>query len=158
LEKQVAEQSIEITDFNCKIITPEKSVYSGKVRSLKAVGKSGALEINPRHEPLMTPLEVCLLEIDIVDNSNEGEFTTFAVHGGFLDMDGENAVILADTAEPADSIDLARAQKALARAKERLEDVSGSADEIQIDIDRAKLAMLRALMRLKAGGESVEQK
>lgn len=129
----------------CKVITPAGIAYEGEVNTVEAVGISGVVEILPRHEPMMTPLAIDLMTI-----TADGGETKFALHGGFLDMDGETVTILADAAEEATEIDIDRAQIALTRARERLAAVSGPADEVKIDMDRAQLALLRALNRLKA--------
>lgn len=70
-----------------------------------------------------------------------------AVFGGFLENSKNNVNIVAPLAELAETIDVARAQAAKKRAEDRL--ASHSAD---IDMDRARLALMRALTRLKATG------
>lgn len=70
-----------------------------------------------------------------------------AVFGGFLENSKNNVNIVAPLAELAENIDVARAQAAKKRAEDRL--ASHSAD---IDMDRARLALMRALTRLKATG------
>ncbi len=142
-----------ISSIPCSIITPRCTVFSEPAVRILVHGAGGAFEILPGHEAVMTPVAISLLEV----YTGEEQKHVFAVHGGFLDMDGEALTILADTAERADKIDIRRAQEALARARERLEVVSSAdAHEIEIDIDRAKLALLRATMRMKAG-EAQEQ-
>ena len=137
-----------ITAMPCDIITPRQTVFSEPTQRLVVHGIAGNFEILPGHEAVMTPLAISLME---VFTSGDQKYV-FAIHGGFLDMDGQAITVLADTAERADKIDIERAQKALSRAKDRLEVVSSAdAHEIEIDIDRAKLALLRATMRMQAG-------
>lgn len=139
--------------FTCRIITPERVVYDDTLSALAADGVRGAFEILPRHEPVMVPLAIGILRA----TTSEGKDASFAIHGGFLNMDGQHVEVLADSAERGDEIDLDRAQQALNRAKERLAAVSGSADDFKPDLDRAKLALLRAISRMKAAGQPVQE-
>lgn len=140
----MAEQTVETAPLYCSIITPKRTVFDAQIQRLSAESTGGSIEILPRHEPLMVPLAIDLMELVTAEGA-----VRYAVHGGFLDMDGTRITILADAAELADEINVERAQASLARAKERLEAVSGKAEDIKIDMDRAQLALLRALNRLR---------
>lgn len=70
-----------------------------------------------------------------------------AVFGGFLEIKDNQVNIVVPLAELADTIDIARAQSAKKRAEDRLASKSK-----EIDVDRAKLALQRALTRLKTTG------
>ena len=71
-----------------------------------------------------------------------------AVSGGFLEMSPNNRLtILAETAELAEEIDIERARLALIRAEERL-----NSEMRDIDVARAEIAMCKALSRLRAAG------
>jgi F-type H+-transporting ATPase subunit epsilon len=132
--------------FTCVILTPLRTVFEGEVRSVLVEGAGGSFEMFARHEPVMTPLKIGIVEIE-----TDAGRRCFAVHGGFLEMDGATATILANSAENAEEIDMERARKAEARAKERLETISRHAEEgAKIDFDRAKLALLRSLQRMRA--------
>ncbi len=75
----------------------------------------------------------------------EGEDNYAAVSGGVLSIADNEVILLARTAEMADTIDLARAQAAERRARQRLE--SRAADT---DMKRAELSLQRAIAREKA--------
>ena len=77
-----------------------------------------------------------------------GATQTLAVAWGFAEVLPEKVTILAETAERPQDIDVARAQKAKARAEERLK--SNSTD---IDYDRAEDSLQRAETRIKVAGE-----
>lgn len=95
--------------------------------------------ILPHHAPLLTTLKPGELRI-----KKSGEEILLAVTGGFMEVLPDRVTILADAAERAEEIDLARAEAARQRAQER---VAGHATEI--DRTRAMAAMARATARLR---------
>jgi len=74
-----------------------------------------------------------------------GKFFKVAVSGGFMEVKNSRVVVLADTAERADQIDVERAKAAKQRAEQRLAS-RGS----EVDIARAEIALQKALNRIKA--------
>ncbi len=122
-----------------EIVTAERQVYSEDVDVIVAPGIDGELGILPRHAPLLTVLKPGEIMV-----RKEGEESTIAVSGGFLEVLGEKVTILADTAERAEEIDLERAEEALERAQER---VSESVSDM--DLERALASMRRSQARLK---------
>lgn len=122
------------------IVTAEQSVYSEDVDMVIAPGVQGQLGILPHHAPLMTMLEPGEL---IVKRGSE-EFY-MAVSGGFLEVRPDRVIVLADSAERAEEIDMARAKEAKKRAQKRLEEkyVPG------VDAARVEAALRRSLIRLK---------
>ena len=98
-----------------EIVTAERVVYSEEVDVLVAPGVVGELGILPSHAPLLTIMQPGEIRVD------KGEEQTYiAVSGGFLEVIGDKATILADTAERAEEIDEARAEEAVKRAEERI--------------------------------------
>jgi len=122
-----------------EIVTAERSVYAEDVSIVVAPGIDGELGILPRHAPLLTALKPG--EIRVV---KDGEESYISVSGGFLEVMGNKIIILADTAEHAEEIDLQRAEEALAKAQERIK--TRAAD---IDLERAMAAARRSQARLK---------
>lgn len=136
----------------CRVITPRKNIFARRVASVELDTAAGRLEVFPRYEPTIAPLKVGGI---MRAHEEDGSETPIAVHGGFMDMNGNTLVILADSAELGSEIDTERARLALARAKEMLAEVTeDDASKVKVDTDRAKLAVMRALARLKAAGES----
>jgi F-type H+-transporting ATPase subunit epsilon len=78
-----------------------------------------------------------------------GQKKTVAISGGFLLTDGEKAIVLADSAEAPDEIDLDRARASRDRAQRRLGEGPPN-----LDVARAKASLARALTRLKVAGAS----
>jgi F-type H+-transporting ATPase subunit epsilon len=128
----VAKQLVEI-------VTPERVVFSGEATMVIARGAEGELGILPNHIPLVTPLKIAPVRIKLEGDKE----LKVAVSGGFMEVRGDKVTILAETAELPDQIDVERAQRAKARAEQRL-----SERHPDLDIRRAERALQRALTRL----------
>jgi len=122
------------------IVTAEQSVYSEDVDMVIAPGVQGQLGILPHHAPLMTMLEPG----ELVVKKGSEEFY-MAVSGGFLEVRPDRIIVLADSAERAEEIDMARAEEAKRRAEKRLEEKYVP----EVDAARAEAALRRSLIRLK---------
>src|SRR3990172_8216110 len=101
--------------LNLDIVTAERVVFSQEVDSVVAPGIEGELGILPHHAPLLTALKTGELRI-----KSNGDVTHMAIGGGFLEVMPDKVVVLADTAERAEEIDVARAAEAKRRAEQRL--------------------------------------
>jgi F-type H+-transporting ATPase subunit epsilon len=121
------------------IVTAERVVYSDEVDIVVAPGSLGQLGILPHHAPLMTTLQAGELL-----TRKAGEEYSLAISGGFLEVRPDRVIVLADSAERADEIDLARAETAKERARQRL-----SHPTVTIDMARAESSLQRALTRIK---------
>ncbi len=75
-----------------------------------------------------------------------GEEFSLVISGGFLEVRPDRIIVLADAAERAEEIDLARAEEAKRRAQEYL-----GRPASEIDIAQAEAALVRSLARLKVG-------
>src|SRR5690606_25009650 len=99
-----------------EIVTAERVVRTEHgIDVLIAPGSQGQLAILPHHAALMTILEPGEL---IFRRGNEEE--PFAITGGFMEVRNDRVTVLADAAEAAEEIDIARAEAARARAEERI--------------------------------------
>ncbi len=122
-----------------EIVTAEQVVYSDEVDVVIAPGIEGELAILPHHAPLMTMLQTGELRV-----RKEGEEASIFVSGGFLEVRRDKVIVLADIAERAEKIDIARAEEAKRRAEEGLK-----LRPAEVDKARAEAALLRSLVRLK---------
>lgn len=122
------------------IVTAERMVYSDDVDMVVAPGAEGQLGILPHHAPLMTTLLPGELRI-----KKGAEEILLAISGGFLEVRPDRVVVLADSTERAEEIDVDRAEAARKRAQERL----SQQRELGIDGTRAEAALRRSLARLK---------
>ena len=123
-----------------EIVTVERLLYSEDVDMVIAPGIEGQLGILPRHAPLLTALTYG--ELRAKRGSQE---ESFAIGGGFMEVQPDRVTVLADTAERAEEIDLQRAEAARRRAEERLL----AREQNQIDFTRADSALRRSLIRIK---------
>ena len=129
-----------------EIITPSKSAYKGEVISITVPGTLGNFQVLFNHAPLMSSLEIGKIQIE----DATGQHIEFATSGGSIEVRDNKILILADSVESAEEIDVERARKALERAKERL----ANRDKGDIDIMRAEFALNRAINRIKFTGAS----
>ena len=123
------------------IVTPERVVITDDVDLVVAPGVEGELGILPQHAALVTALQPGEIRL-----RKDGREEHLAVAGGFLEVRDNQVIILADSAERAEEIDLARAEEARRRAEERL---AMRADAF--DAARAEASLRRAMMRLRVG-------
>jgi len=130
-----------VSGIRLDIVTAERVVYSEEVDVVIAPGVVGQLGILPHHTPLMTTLEVGELVV-----RKGGEEFSLVISGGFLEVRPDRVIVLADAAERAEEIDLARAEE----AKRRAEDWLGRPTP-DINVAQAEAALRRSLMRLKVG-------
>ncbi len=129
--------------LNLQIVTAEKTVYNDTVDSVVAPGTSGALGILPQHAPLLSLLKPGEL---VYRRGNQQEY--LAIGGGFIEVLNNTIIVLADSAERTEDIDLERAEKARKSAEERLAR-RGELDPEQLAAAEASLR--RALVRLDVG-------
>jgi F-type H+-transporting ATPase subunit epsilon len=128
--------------LSVEIVTGERVVLTeDDVDMVVAPGVDGVLGILPRHAPLITLLANGELRIK---KGNQEE--SLVVFGGFLEVTPDKVVVLADTAERAQEIDLARAEDARRRAEE-----AKTRRESGEDLADAEAALRRAAVRLRIG-------
>jgi len=124
--------------FTLEIVTPRKVVFKGDVVSFSAPGVLGGFQVLYSHAPLLSELQIG--EVKFVDAN--GKEARYATSGGFVEVKNNHVVMLAETAERSDEIDIERAKAAQARAQKRL-------SEKDADLDRASVALARAINRLR---------
>ncbi len=127
-------------NFHLEIVTPRKVVFSSEVKSFTAPGVVGGFQVLKSHAPLLSAVSVG--EVKLTDVS--GQEFKYATSGGFVEVRQDKVVMLAETAERSDQIDVQRAKAARERAQRRLEEKRS-----EIDTERARMALLKALNRLK---------
>lgn len=125
--------------FHLEIVTPRKVVFSDEVSSFSAPGVVGGFQVLKSHAPLLSSIAVG--EVKLTDTT--GKEMRYATSGGFVEVHGNKVVMLAETAERSDQIDVKRATEARSRAEERLQ------KRVEADVDRARMALARALNRLR---------
>jgi F-type H+-transporting ATPase subunit epsilon len=126
--------------ISLSIISPEKVFFNGDVDWVNVNVLRGKEEILPNHIPFASGILPSVLKI-----KQNGEIKEAAITGGFLEFSDNKAVLIVDSAEWPEEIDVKRAQEALDRAKKRLKEKGE-----RYDVKRAKMAILRATARIKA--------
>ena len=125
------------TQLQLEVVTPTRIVLSETVDEVNVPGTVGQLGLLPGHTPLFTTLEAGELSY------RQGkEIRYMAVNWGYLEIADDRVVVLVETAEAADQIDLARAEAALGRAEEELRKLAPE--------DREYLLVSHALQRALA--------
>ncbi len=115
-----------------EIATPERVVLKDEILQVTIPTTEGDITILPKHSPLVSILKPGVLELKKIDGSIE----IISVSGGFVEVLLNKTIILADTAERAEEIDLERAEEARKRAEESLKNLR--------DIDATQFANLSA--------------
>ena len=121
--------------FKLSVVAPDRTVFEDDVESFIAPGVDGYLGVMADHEPAIVALKTGVVEY--IDASDQKHFVS--ISGGFLEIDGGSAIILANTAEKSTEIDLERAEQALEEARKALrgEDSSVTMEEAATELDRA---------------------
>src|ERR1700739_2077706 len=123
------------------VVTPERQLLRESVVEVTVPGVKGHLRILPGHSPLMTELGIGELAYR---TSTSSQPIVLAVISGFAEVLPDRVTVLAETAERAEEIDLARAGEAKARAEKRL-----ASGDTNIDWDRANIALQRSIIRIQ---------
>ena len=137
------------TSYRLRVVTPERVTVDKEVIELIVRTTEGEIGILAHHMQIISPLVPHIMTIYDPDGTTE----QMSVSGGFIEVKDDGVTVLADSAETADTIDVARAQRARDRALERLNSGASSAG---IDIARAQHALARAENRLKLAGRDIQ--
>ena len=121
------------------IVSADRSLVNETVDEVEVPGAEGYFGVLPGHTALLAVLQVGELWYR---QGQEKHYVSIAF--GFAEVQPDRVTILAQIAEKADEIDLLRAEAAKKRAEERL----GSM-QIEMDAERARIALLKSLIRLQ---------
>jgi len=126
--------------INLEIITPSKKAFSADVKSVTVPGTKGSFQVLYNHAPLISTLDVGEIKIHMLDD----KVVHYSTGGGTVEVNNNKILVLADSIEAIEDIDPERAKKAEQRARERIHK-----REQGVNIERAELALARAVNRLK---------
>ncbi len=129
------------TKFKLEVVTPDRNFFDDDVEMIVVRTTEGDIGVLNNHEPSVAPLAIGKIRV----KQDNGGFKTAACSGGFISIEEEKTVIITDSAEWSHEIDLKRANEARDRADERISSKSDKVDRM-----RAKLALYRAINRIKA--------
>ena len=126
--------------MHVEVVSAEKQLLSADITGLFARSVDGEIGILPGHQPALIALDIAPIVVYLADGGEE----RIAVHNGFLYVDRDKVIVLADIAELASQIDVQRAQ----RRREQLEGRPETAEQ-----DAAVQASLRKQrLRLELAG------
>jgi F-type H+-transporting ATPase subunit epsilon len=122
--------------FRLKIIAPERIFYEDDVTFVEFRTTEGDIGVYPGHIALTSIIAPGIMKI----HTPSGEIKEAALMEGFSEILASQVTILAEVVEWPEEIDINRAKEAQIRAERRIKDADG-------DIDRAELALKRAILR-----------
>jgi F-type H+-transporting ATPase subunit epsilon len=134
--------------MNLEIVTPYKKAVSTEVDEVTATGKLGEFGILPGHAPFLTSLRIGELAY-----KNNGVVEHMALNWGYFEIKDDKIIVLVETAETSEEIDLERAKAALGRAEEALKKLTPEDKQFKI----YEAALERALIRMQVAGKSARK-
>jgi F-type H+-transporting ATPase subunit epsilon len=134
------------TKLTLEIVTPDRSVVAEQVDEVQLPGSEGYFGVLPGHTPLLAALQVGELWYRVGT-----EKTYLAIAFGFAEVLPDRVTVLAHVAERAQDIDKERAERAMERAKERISKISVQSE---VDFERARVAMMKSLIRLQVASKA----
>ena len=127
------------TSLTLEIVTPDRAVAFEEVDEVVIPGAEGYFGVLPGHTPLLSTLKVGQLAY-----RKDRETFYLSVAFGFAEVLPDRVTILADTAERAEDIDVARAEM-----KKRLAEEQLTRPVADMDFERARISLIKALARLQ---------
>ncbi len=121
-----------------EVVAPDHQALSADVESVVVRTTNGEIGFLPGHAPLIAGLVPHVLRYTDADKKEQ----RMVIGGGFVEVLNNVVSVMSPSAETAAKIDFERAERAKARAEERLKNKDG------VDIARAQAALARALTRL----------
>jgi F-type H+-transporting ATPase subunit epsilon len=132
------------TKLTLEIVTPDRALVTAQVDELQLPGAEGYFGVLPAHTPMLATLQVGEMWYR---TGQEKHYLALAF--GFVEVLPERVTVLAQIAERAEDIDVARAEAAKRRAEERV--ANPTAD---MDFERARVAMMKSLIRLQVASRA----
>lgn len=135
------------SQLTLEIVTPDHAITHADVDEIVLPAAEGELGVLPGHTPALVSLQVGELWY-----RRGAEKIFLAVAFGFAEILPDRVIVLARVAERAEEIDIARAEAAKRRAQERL--TTRGAPATNVDLERARIALLKSLIRLQVAARA----
>lgn len=120
--------------FQCMVVTPERQAFDGKITQAIVAAHDGSIGVLTGRAPMLVKLGVGAMRLDQTD----GQKRYFLIDGGVAKMKDDRLVILTQEAVPADELDMAQADDALAQAAAKRIVDDRSFEDRQRLMDRAR--------------------
>jgi len=131
-----------------EIVTPYKKVVDMEVEEVTATGKLGEFGVLPGHAPFLTSLRIGELAYKF-----GGKVEHMALNWGYFEIRDDKIIVLVESAEAAEEIDVERAKAALGRAEEKLKHLTPEDKQFKV----YEAALERALIRVQVAGKAVRR-
>lgn len=126
--------------FKLSVVAPDRTVFEDVVQSTIVPAEMGYMGVLCDHAPSIVALKTGVVEF--IDQDNLTHWVS--ISGGFLEVSGASVIVLADTAERATDIDIARAERSLEAARRALR-----GEESDVTTGEATAELERAMTRIK---------
>jgi len=127
--------------FTFEVHTPHRLFYSGSVQAIVLTLLDGEAAIYANHSHFTAPVVPCLLKI----KDKDGTWKTAFSSDGILEVTSHKTVLVTDTAEWPEEIDIERAKASKERAEENLKETG----LLKFEMETAATALKRAEMRIR---------
>ena len=131
-------------NLHLQIVSADRLLVDDHVDEVEIPGADGYLGILPGHTPLLA-----LLQVGELWYRKGTDKSYLLIAFGFAEVQPDRVTLLAETAEKAEEIDVARAEAAKRRAEERL-----TKPTTDMDFERARIALLKSLIRLQVASRA----
>jgi F-type H+-transporting ATPase subunit epsilon len=137
------------TKLTLEIVTPDRALLREEVDEVVVPGSQGEFGVLPGHTPLLS-----MLKIGELWYRQGQEKHYLAIAFGFVEVLPDRVTVLAQVGERAQEIDVQRAERAKQRAEQRLAQGQPHLTQIDFDIERARIALMKSLLRLQVASRA----
>ena len=132
--------------FDLQILASDKQFYQGKAAALTFPAYDGEYTILPGHESSVISVADGIARF----RKEDGQVQEVVVSAGFLEVFGGDVLLLVQTAERAEDIDISRALRAKQKAEEKLKQERSRREHLH-----AEASLARALVRIQAANRKL---
>jgi F-type H+-transporting ATPase subunit epsilon len=137
------------TKLTLEIVTPDRALLQQEVDEVVVPGSQGEFGVLPGHTPMLSTLKIGELWY------RQGQEKHYlAIAFGFVEVLPDRVTVLAQVGERAQEIDVQRAERAKQRAEQRLSQAQPHLTQVDFDIERARIALMKSLMRLQVASRA----
>jgi F-type H+-transporting ATPase subunit epsilon len=132
-----------------EIVTPDRALLREEVDEVVVPGSQGEFGVLPGHTPLLS-----MLKIGELWYRQGPERHYLAIAFGFVEVLPDRVTVLAQVGEREREIDVQRAERAKQRAEQRLAQAQPHLTQVDFDIERARIALMKSLLRLQVASRA----
>jgi F-type H+-transporting ATPase subunit epsilon len=137
------------TKLTLEIVTPDRALLREEVDEVVVPGSQGEFGVLPGHTPMLSTLQIGELWY------RQGQEKHYlAIAFGFVEVLPDRVTVLAQIGERAQEIDVQRAERAKQRAEQRLTQAPPQLTQVDFDIERARVALMKSLLRLQVASRA----